>query len=121
MKLRVNLITSGIGGTPGPKCPIILFRLGRIRASLFDAEAQEICRRREELRAEARERREKAEAKKEAKRREGKRQSNLPNRVESTRAWHGDPRLSSVVYHSATGGSRGGDWPCHSRVLLSMR
>jgi hypothetical protein len=68
MKLRVNLIVKRHfynAGTEVPDGVIPLWCIKEHRCS--DAEAQEICRRREELRAEAAERREKAEAKKAAK------------------------------------------------------
>ena len=52
----------------GRRCPTISFPIWCIKKHrIGDVEAAEICQRREELRAEARERREKAEAKKAAK------------------------------------------------------
>ena len=69
-------------------------RLGRIKHRCSDAEAQEICRRREELRAEAPERGRRRKPRRKPSRWEGKRQSILPNHEGEPRAWHDDPRLS---------------------------
>jgi hypothetical protein len=74
MKLRVNLIVRHHWFDAGVEVPNHLVPdWCRIKHRCDDIEAAEICRRREELRAEARERREKGEAKKEAKRSGGKR------------------------------------------------
>ena len=68
MKLRVNLITRGHFWDAGVEIPshvkIPIWCVREHRCG--DIEAREICARREELRAEARERREKTEAKKAA-------------------------------------------------------
>ena len=61
---------------PGSTCPQHLIPVWCIKKHrIGDVEAAEICRTREALRAEARERREKAEAKKAAKKAAGARQS----------------------------------------------
>jgi hypothetical protein len=76
VKLRVNLITKGHwwdAGTEVPDGEIPVWCIKKHRCG--DVEAAEICRRREELRAEAAERRAKAEAKKEAKKAAGAKQS----------------------------------------------
>ena len=74
VKLSVNLITKGhfwdAGDRSAPDHLIPVWCIKKHR--IGDVEAAEICRRREELRAEARERREKAEAKKAAKKAGGK-------------------------------------------------
>ena len=65
MKLRINLITKGHfwdAGTEVPQAVIPLWCIRKHRCG--DVEAQEICQRREALRAEADERREMEEAKK---------------------------------------------------------
>ena len=78
MKLRVNLITKRHFWNSGDEVPDHLVPdWCRIKHRCCDVEAQEICRGREELRAEARERREKAEAKKEAKKAAGAKRSGL--------------------------------------------
>ena len=65
MKLRVNLITKGHWWDAGTEVPDHLIPVWCIKKHrIGDVEAAQICQRREELRAEARERREKAEAKK---------------------------------------------------------
>ena len=67
MKLRINLITKGHFWDAGTEVPAHLIPVWCIKEHrIGDVEAQ-ICQRREELRAEARERREKAEARKTAK------------------------------------------------------
>ena len=77
MKLRVNLITKRHFWDAGTEVPDHLIPVWCIKEHrIGDVEAAEICRRREELRAEARERREKAEAKKVAKKAGG--QSSRP-------------------------------------------
>ena len=73
MKLNVNLITKGHFWDAGVDVPQHLIPVWCIRKHRSgDVEAAEICRRREELRAEARERREKMEAKKAAKPQQGR-------------------------------------------------
>ena len=68
MKLRVNLITKGHFWDAGTEVPDHLIPVWCIKKHRCgDVEAAEIRQRREELRAEAAERREKAEAKKAAK------------------------------------------------------
>ena len=68
MKLRVNLITKGHWWDAGVEIPDHLIPVWCIKKHrIGDVEAAQICQRREELRAEARERREKTEAKKTAK------------------------------------------------------
>ena len=68
MKLNVNLITKGHFWDAGTEVPDHLIPVWCIKKHRCgDVEAAEICRRREELRAEARERREQKEAKKAAK------------------------------------------------------
>jgi hypothetical protein len=65
VKLRVNLITKGHFWEAGTEVPDHLIPVWCIKEHRCgDVEAAEICARREALRAEARERREKAEAKK---------------------------------------------------------
>ena len=73
MKLRINLITRGHWWEAGSEIPDHLVPVWAInKHRCGDVEAAQICARREELRAEARERREKAEAKAEARRAGGK-------------------------------------------------
>jgi hypothetical protein len=76
VKLRVSLITKGHLWDAGTEVPDHLIPVWCIKEHrIGDVEAAEICRRREALRAEARERREKAEAKREAKKANSRRQS----------------------------------------------
>jgi hypothetical protein len=64
VKLNVNLITRGHWWDAGVEIPDHLIPVWAIKKHrIGDVEAAEICRRREELRAEAAERREKMEAK----------------------------------------------------------
>jgi hypothetical protein len=68
VKLRVNLITKGHFWDAGTEIPDHLIPVWCIKKHRCgDVEAAAICARREELRAEARERRAKAEARKAAK------------------------------------------------------
>lgn len=67
MKLRVNLITKGHFWDAGTEVPDHLIPVWCIKKHrIGDVEAREICQRREELRAEARERLERKEAKRAA-------------------------------------------------------
>ena len=76
MKLSVNFIGNRRYWDAGVDIPNHLVPdWARIKYRIGDLEAAEICRRREELRTEARERREKAEAKKAAKTAAGAKQS----------------------------------------------
>jgi hypothetical protein len=76
VKLRVNLITKGHWWDSGTEVPDHLIPVWCIKKHRCgDVEATQICQRREELRAEVRERREKAEAKKAAKKAAGAKQS----------------------------------------------
>ena len=68
MKLNVNLITKGHFWDAGTEVPDHLIPIWCIKKHrIGDVEAAQICQRREELRAEAAERREKTEARKAAK------------------------------------------------------
>jgi hypothetical protein len=76
MKLSVNLIVKRHFFDSGTEVPNHLVPdWCRIKYRIGDIEAAQICQRREELRAEAAERREKAAAKKEAKKAAGQKQS----------------------------------------------
>ena len=76
VKLNINLITKGHFWDAGTEVPQHLIPVWCIKKHrIGDVEAAEICRTREALRAEARERREKAEAKKAAGKAGGQKQS----------------------------------------------